>query len=117
MYAMNNINIIIKLLHLVIIVAIIISVFIQSCNFKKLVLTFLIFLFLQYMFGYEKCGLTELEYWIIGEGNHKQGFIYRIINPIIKIPEKYINNGLAYVHILWICILLWQINSKKCHPK
>lgn len=99
----------IQLLHLVIVIGIISSVFINVCLIKQLALTLLIFLLIQYMLGFEKCGLTELEYWIVGEKNHKKGFIYRIVNPVIKVPEKYFYNGLMYLHLLWICILVYQV--------
>ena len=105
---------IIQILHLALIVGIIVSVFINNCFVKQLALTFLIYLLVQYMFGLEKCGLTELEYWIVGEENHKQGFMYRLINPIIKIPEDYFNSGLLYTHVIWIIILVYQIYRSKC---
>ncbi|BCS83427.1 hypothetical protein QLL95_gp0696 [Cotonvirus japonicus] len=111
---MNYLVDIIKTIHLVIIVLVFSSIFIPNCIVKELALTFLIYLLIQYAIGCEKCGLTELEYMILGQKNHKQGFMYRIINPMIKIPEKYFNNGLMYVHIAWIAILIYQIYHLKC---
>ena len=99
----------IKILHLAIVVAIIAAVFVNSCLMKQLALTVLLFLLVQYLFGFEKCGLTELEYMILGEKNHKQGFIYRLINPVIKVPEKYFYNGILFIHLALIGILICQI--------
>lgn len=105
---------IIQLLHLAIIFGVVVSVFVSSCYLKNLALTFLVFLLVQYSLGYGKCGLTELEHWFLGETEYKQGFMYRLINPLINVPENYFNNGLIYCHLVWICILIYQIYSKKC---
>jgi len=106
----------IRIVHLLIVIGVIVSVFINNCRFKQLALVLLIFLLVQYMLGYEKCGLTELEYWILGEKKYKQGFMYRLINPMIKVPETYFSNGLIYAHLLWIAILVYQIYySKTCN--
>lgn len=104
----------IRIIHFMIIIAIIASVFVKSCIFKKLVLTLLVFLLVQYLCGFEKCGLTELEYYIMGEKKYKQGFIYRVVNPIIKIPEKYIYDGKFLIHLSLIGILIYQLNRQKC---
>lgn len=104
----------IKSVHLLIVVGVIASVFIVNCNLKKLALTLLIFLLIQYMLGYEKCGLTQLEYWVLGEKKYQQGFLYRLINPIIKVPENYFDNGLLYLHMIWIIVLTYQIYYSKC---
>jgi hypothetical protein len=57
---------------------------------------------MQYITNYGKCGLTELEYIIKGK-KYQEGFLYRLIKPIIVIPEKYFNIyilfGLLYYHI------------------
>ena len=103
----------IKLIHLLIIVGLIASVFVKSGQWKQLALTLLIFLLIQYICGFEKCGLTELEYYIMGE-NHKQGFIYRLVNPLIRIPEKYLYDGKFVIHLLLIGVLTYQLSQQKC---
>ena len=108
---------IIKLVHLAIVIIIAVSVLIPNCYIKELAITLLVFIFLQYILGYEKCGLTELEYLLLGEQQHKEGFIYRLVKPIIKVPEKYFNNGLLYLHLIWITILIYQIYTYKCSFK
>ena len=105
---------IIKLIHLALVIVIFLSVFIPNCKMKELAITLLIFLLLKYLFGDGKCGLTELEYLMLGEKQHKQGFIYRLVKPIVTVPEKYFNGGLLLVHIGWIAILAYQIYKYKC---
>lgn len=99
---------IIQFLHLILVLSVISSIFISNLEFKKLSLTFLLFIFAQYITNYGKCGLTELEYAIRGK-ECKEGFIYRLIKPIITVPEKYFNEHFYWIHILWILILGYQL--------
>jgi hypothetical protein len=103
------INKIIQLLHLLLIIGIISSIFINDINVKNIFFTLLIFLFMQYITNYGKCGLTELEYIIKGE-KYQEGFLYRLIKPIIVIPEKYFNKYIYILHIIWIIILAYQLD-------
>jgi hypothetical protein len=100
---------IIQLLHLILIISILSSVFIPKLEIKKLSLTFLIFIFAQFITNYGKCGLTELEYAIRGE-KYTEGFIYRLVKPIITVPEKYFDQHLYWIHVLWILILGYQLS-------
>ena len=100
---------IINLLHLLLILTIISSIIIPYKKLKELIFTLLIFIFVQYITNYGKCGLTEIEYLLKGE-KYQEGFIYRLIKPIITISEKYIDMYLYMVHILWIFILGYQLN-------
>ena len=68
----------------------------------------MIFIFAQWITNYGKCGLTELEYMFKGE-KYKEGFIYRIVKPIISVPETYFDNYLYLVHITWTLILALQL--------
>ena len=95
---------IIKFIHLIIVLIVIISPFVNNLFIKRYVLIFLVYLIFQYLSGYERCGFTELEYLLMGE-EYQQGFLYRIINPLIKIPENYFDKWLFLFHILYIIIL------------
>jgi len=99
---------IIWIIHLFLVISIIIVPFVHIIDYKKGILIILLFLLFQYLSGYEKCGLTELEYFLMGE-KYKEGFLYRIINPIIKIPENYFNNWLYLIHIIYVLILIKQV--------
>ena len=100
---------IINLLHLLLILTIISSVIIPYKQLKELIFTLLIFIFIQYITNYGKCGLTEIEYLLKGE-QYQEGFIYRLVKPIITISEKYIDLYLYIFHIIWIFILGYQLN-------
>jgi hypothetical protein len=101
---------IIKLIHLVIIFFLLIGPIYPNKQFKKIIFILLLYLLFQYISGYEKCGLTELEYIVMKE-KYQEGFIYRLINPIIKIPEKYFERYLLYIHLLYIIILYIQLKN------
>lgn len=100
---------IIQLLHLILIITILISVFIPNLKLKKMSITLLLFIFFQFITNFGKCGLTELEYAIRGE-KCKEGFIYRLVKPIITVPEKYFDQHLYWIHVLWILILGYQLS-------
>jgi hypothetical protein len=100
---------IIKIFHLILVILITIAPFINNKELKVNVLIILIYLLFQYLTGYNKCGLTELEYYVMKE-KYQEGFLYRIINPIIKVPEKYFDNWLYIFHIIYVLILMYQLN-------
>ncbi len=102
---------IIKLLHLILVLLIAIAPFYPDKTLKKSVFIFLLYLFFQYLTGYEKCGLTILEYVVMGE-KYQEGFMYRLINPLIKVPEKYFDQYLFYVHSFYLVILYMQLRDQ-----
>lgn len=103
---------IIKLIHLLIVLAVILAPFIDNYTFKENVFVFLIYLLLQYITGYERCGLTELEYLLMGE-KYQEGFIYRIIKPMIRLPEHYFDRYTFAIHIIFLYVLYYQLKSMK----
>lgn len=103
---------IIKLIHLLIVLAVISAPFINNYAFKENVFVFLIYLLLQYISGYERCGLTELEYLIMGE-KYQEGFIYRLIKPMITLPEHYFDRYTFGIHIIFLYVLYYQLKSMK----
>jgi len=98
----------INLIHFIIVFLILISPFVNSLFLKKNVLIFLIYLLFQYITGYEKCGLTELEYIFMGQ-DYQHGFLYRIINPLIKVPENYFDKLLIVIHLIYVFVLYKQL--------
>jgi len=99
---------IINILHLILVIFIIIAPFVNIKDIKMNVLIILIYLLFQYLTGYNRCGLTELEYYFMKE-DYQEGFLFRIINPVIKVPEKYFDNWLYVFHIIYVIILIKQL--------
>jgi hypothetical protein len=105
----NIISNIIYYLHLLLVTIVFISIFINNKKIKIITFVFLIYLMLQYITGYEKCGLTELEYYFKGK-DYEEGFLYRLIKPVIRTPEKYFYKNLYIAHAIWIIVLAYQLD-------
>ena len=101
---------IINLAHYVLIFGLVISVFVNNYVYKKFALTLLIFILAQFITNYGRCGLTELEYLFKGK-KYQEGFIYRLVKPVITVPENYFDNLYFLGHILWI-VILWKQMEK-----
>lgn len=99
---------IIQIIHIILIITIILSLFYPDKKLKELILSLLILLMIKYLTGHQRCGLTEIEYMIRGE-QYEEGFIYRIVKPMITLPEKYFENYLFIAHSLFIIILVYQL--------
>ena len=99
----------IQSIHLLLILLLCSSIFIPIHKVKELSLTLLIFMLFHYVTNYGKCGLTQIEYLIMGE-QYQEGFMYRLIKPIISVPEDYFNKHFFWIHLLYIIILIYQLN-------
>ena len=100
---------IINFLHIILILFLSLSVFIDNYQIKQMAFILLLLIFGQYITNHGRCGLTELEY-IFTQENYKEGFIYRTVKPVITLPENYFNKYYYVLHILWICILWFQLH-------
>jgi len=97
---------IITILHIVLLFVIAISPFINDLHLKKLILIFLIFLCIQFLTNYGKCGIINIERFFLKE-NFKKGFCYRLIKPVIShkhniFYKEYFEIILIYILVLWI---------------
>ncbi len=99
---------IINFLHMTLIIGLLLSVIIPNKEYKILCLTFLLFIILQFIFNQGKCGLTQIEY-MFKKDKYEEGFIYRLVTPVITIPECYFNKYLYLIHIILILSLGSQI--------
>jgi hypothetical protein len=103
---------IIRLLHLILVIGILASVFVPNKDYKIASLVFLIYILFQYLTNYGRCGLTEIEY-LFKKEKYQEGFLYRLIKPIITVPEKYFDKYLFLIHIILIVSLSFQIYYMK----
>ena len=86
----------IQLLHIILVIGLVLSIFINSFPYKHLALIFLIFLLLHYITNNNVCMLTELEYYFLGE-KYQEGFLHRLIKPVLTTPEKYNVNMTKFI--------------------
>lgn len=103
-------EIIIKIIHLVLVIFILIAPFVNNIQIKINVFIILCYLLFQYLTGYNRCGLTVLEYYVMGK-EYEEGFLYRLITPIIKVPENYFDKCIFGIHLIYIIILMLQLNQ------
>ena len=101
---------IIKLIHLILVIFIVIAPFVSNRQIKINMFIILVYLLFQYLTGYNKCGLTELEYYIMGK-DYQQGFLYRLICPVIKVSEDYFDKWIFIFHLIYVGILGCQLYS------
>jgi hypothetical protein len=99
---------IINFLHLLLVFGLVISIFVPNKDYKIICLVLLTYILFQYLTNYGRCGLTEIEYLFKRE-KYKEGFLYRLIKPVITLPEKYFDKYLYIIHIFWIISLGIQI--------
>lgn len=101
---MSNINVkLVKLLHYIIIFFIIIIPFTNNEKYIELNILFLSYALLKWVFGYNKCGLTQLEY-LLNNKPYGEGFIYRHLNKIFLMDECETNKMLNIVTFIWLIV-------------
>ncbi len=78
-------------------------------TYKEYVLILLVFMLAHYLTNYGRCGLTSMEMLLLGD-QYQSGFLYRLITPIITLPESYLDAGLYILHGIWIIVLYLQLH-------
>ena len=99
----------IRLIHLLIVLAVVTAVFIPICLWKIIVLGFIIFMIIKIAIGYNECELTALEYQLQGK-TENEPFIYRLFQPYISVSKgtfHFVTNSIMLVIML---ILIYQIH-------
>jgi hypothetical protein len=86
------------------------SPLITDCYLKKLILIFMIFLCIQYITKYGKCGLINFERFFLKE-KFKEGFIYRLIKPIICYKKNIIYKNYFILILIYMIILYIQLDN------
>lgn len=105
---------IILFFHIIIFYILALSPLIQNCYFKKVTLILIIFLCIQYVTKYGKCGLINIERFFLKD-NFKKGFIYRFIKPIICYKQNIIYKNYFKFIIIYILILYFQLEKAGCN--
>ena len=110
-------NIIINIIHILFIICLLLSIFINDCLYKLYSLIMIIFIYFNYITKYGKCGIINIERFFL-RNNFKNGIAYKIIKPIISYKNNifYDNNGI-YLLLLYIAVLFLQLYIKKIECK
>jgi hypothetical protein len=109
---------IILLFHTILFYIFALSPLITDCYIKKLVLILMMFLSLQYVSKYGKCGLINIERFVIEKvlekKNFKEGFVYRLIKPLICYKQNVIYKNYFSLIIVYMVILYIQLEKAGC---
>lgn len=104
---------IILLCHIILLYGIALSPVINDCHYKNLILVFLLFILLQFTLKYGKCGLINIERFFLKE-KFKQGFVFRLIKPLICYKRNPFYSQFYYLLLLYIFILFTQLYTNNC---
>ena len=107
-------NDIILIIHIILFYIIALTPLINDCYVKKMVLIFVIFLCIQYVSKYGKCGLINIERLFLKE-KFKEGFVYRLIKPIVCYKQNIIYKNYFPVIIIYMIILYIQLEKAGCN--
>ena len=109
---------IILLFHIMLFYVFALSPLITDCYIKKLILVLMMFLSLQYVSKYGKCGLINIERFLIEKvlkkKNFKEGFIYRLIKPLVCYKQNVIYKNSFSLIIVYMVILYIQLEKAGC---
>jgi len=93
----------IRFIHFLLVGFIIIAPFTNNKSLIDINIVILGFLSLKWITGYERCGLTDLEYAVSGE-EYGEGFLYRLLNGVTKMEENKFNVFVISLTVLWLII-------------
>jgi hypothetical protein len=109
---------IILLFHIILFYIFALSPLITDCYIKKLILILMMFLSLQYVSKYGKCGLINVERFfiekVLKKKNFKEGFIYRLIKPLVCYKQNVIYQNSFSLIIIYMVILYIQLEKAGC---
>ena len=91
----------IKIIHFILVGFVILAPFSGSKALINMNIILLGYMSLRWISGYEKCGLTELEYIVSGKP-YGQGFLYRLLNGVTKMKENKFNVFIISITVLWL---------------
>ena len=113
----NNIIIlsdyIILLLHIIIFYFLALSPVIDDCRIKFISLILIAFITVQLLTKYGKCGLINIEKYFLKE-KFKNGFVFRLIKPIICYKKNVIYKHYFLVMLIYILVLYIQVKNANC---
>jgi hypothetical protein len=104
---------IINYFHLIFLIFLIISPFIDDCAIKVNAFILISFIIFHFITQYGKCGIINIERFFLKE-NFKDGFFYKLIKPIISYKNNIFYYKLFNIVVLYCFILFLQIYNNNC---
>ena len=100
--------------HIILFYTLALSPLITDCYLKKIILILIMFLCIQYVTKYGKCGLINIERFFLKE-KFKQGFIYRLIKPVVCYKQNIIYKNYFKLIIIYMLVLYLQLEKAGCN--
>ena len=107
-------NDIILLCHIVLFYTLTLSPLITDSYLKKIILILIMFLSIQNVSKYGKCGVINCEKFFLKE-KFKQGFFYRLIKPVICYKQNIVYKNYFMLTIIYMIILYIQLEKAGCN--
>jgi hypothetical protein len=104
---------IILICHIVLFCGIVFSPLIHECQYKKIILVLILFMIIQFVTKYGKCGLINIEKYFLKD-KFKEGFVYRLIKPIICYKINPFGGKYFILLLIYVLILVFQLYKAKC---
>lgn len=104
---------IINYLHLILLIFLMTSPFINDCGLKINAFIMVTFIIFHFITKYGKCGIINIERFFLKE-NFKQGFCYKLIKPVINYKNNVFYDKLFNMLVLYSIILFIQIYDNNC---
>lgn len=105
---------IILVCHIILLYGIALSPIVDDCYYKNIIFVILLFVWGHFKFKYGKCGLISIEKFFLKE-NFKQGFVYKLIKPVICYKINPFYSQFYNILILYIFILFIQLYNNNCY--
>jgi hypothetical protein len=99
------------IVHITLLYSMLISILVKDIYLKKLVLLILLFLQMQFISKYGKCGIINIEKYFLKD-KFREGIAFKTIRPVISYKMNILYTKYSYIHILYIIILAYQLLSK-----
>jgi hypothetical protein len=105
---------IILICHIILFYSLALSPLITDCYLKKINLILIMFLCIQYVTKYGKCGLINIERFFLKK-NFKQGFVYRLVKPVVCYKQNIIYKNYFKLIIIYMLVLYLQLEQAGCN--
>jgi hypothetical protein len=89
------------------------SPIIDDCNYKKIIFILISFICLQFLVRYGKCGLVNIEKFILRD-KFRKGFLFKLIRPVISYRFNPFYSEYFPLLLVYILILYIQTDIKGC---
>jgi hypothetical protein len=104
-------TVLIKTAHILYGFLLLVSPFIDDCQYKVFSLIFISFMTLHFITKYGKCGLINIEMLLLKD-KYREGILFNTIRPVISYKHNIFYKKMFWLFFVYIAILIYQIKNK-----